>query len=89
MSKSVLPFSQVVQRLEAEYAPFRRCLPKADQARFDALFSYARRHTPAGVMQSDPDPFRHVLLGMLLEILKRLEELEHDRVAGPRRGDSV
>lgn len=88
MGKSVLPYSQVVERLEAAFAPFRRCLPRADQARLDRLFNHARRHTPAGVALSDPDPFRPVLLGMMVELLRRLEQLEDERDgrAPPSRG---
>ncbi len=48
---------------------------REDQKRFDRLFNDARRHTPGGVLQSDPDPFRPVLLGMLIELLRRLDEV--------------
>ena len=40
----------------------------------DELFSMARRHTASGVMLSDPDPFRPIMLSMLIEMLHLLEE---------------
>jgi hypothetical protein len=76
MGKSVLPYSHVIDRLEAQYAPFRRTLPREDQALLDRLFDFARRHTPGGVCQSDPDPWRTVLLGMLIELLRRIDALD-------------
>jgi hypothetical protein len=73
MGKSVSPYSHLLDQLESQFAPFRRALTREDQARFDRLFSHARRRVPAGVMQSDPDPFRTAVLGMLIEILARLD----------------
>ena len=74
MGKSITPYSHVVDQVEAAFSDFRRALTRADQARCDTLFNYARRHTPGGVLQSDPDPFRTVLLGMLIELMRRLDE---------------
>ncbi|MDH5753083.1 MAG: hypothetical protein OEZ59_11800 [Deltaproteobacteria bacterium] len=79
MGKSVTPYSQVIDRLEHAFADFRRGLPRPDQQRLDRLFNEARRHTAPGVLLSDPDPFRPVMLAMLIELLRRLEELEDDR----------
>lgn len=56
---------------------FRRGLRREDQARLDVLFNYARRHTPSGVLLSDPDPLRPIMLGMMIELLRRLEQMEH------------
>ena len=75
MGKSVTPYSHVVDQVEAAFGDFRRGLPREDQGRFDRLFNDARRHTPGGVLLGDPDPFRPVLLGMLIELLRRLDEM--------------
>ena len=83
MGKSVTPYSHVVDQVEASFADFRRGLPREDQKRFDRLFNDARRHTPGGVLLGDPDPFRPVLLGMLIELLRRLDEV-HDDSAQPK-----
>ena len=88
MGKSITPYSHVVDQVETAFADFRRCLPRADQARFDTLFNYARRHTPGGVLLSDPDPFRPVLLGMLVELLRRLDEMS-DESAQAQRGNPL
>ncbi len=74
MGKSITPYPHAVDQVETAFRDFRRALTRADQARFDSLFNYARRHTPGGVLQSDPDPFRTVLLGMLIELMRRMDE---------------
>ncbi len=58
-------------------------MTKEYQARFDRLFNYARRQTPGGVVLSDPDPVRPIVLAMLLEILALLEKREDERANGP------
>lgn len=64
----------MIDSVEALFAPYRRALRKEDQERLDRLFNMARRQTAAGVMQSDPDPFRTIALSMLLELLRQVEE---------------
>ncbi len=75
MGKSITPYSQVVDQVQRAFNDFRRALTAEDQARFDRLFNDARRHTPGGVLQSDPDPFRTLVLGMMIEMLRRVEAL--------------
>ena len=91
MGKSVTPYSQVIEQLQTSFRDFRRCLTRADQARFDRLFDAARQHTPGGVLLGDPDPFRPVLLGMLIELSHRIEQVQEvaDANAGAQRGDSL
>ena len=79
MGKSVNPYSHVIEQVQTQFADFRRCLPRADQARFDTLFDHARQHTPGGVQLADPDPMRPMLLAMLIELLRRIEALEAEQ----------
>lgn len=74
MGKSITPYSHVVDQVEALFAPYKRCMRRPDQKRFEILFNYARKHTPGGVLLADPDPFRPVVLGMLVELLRRVQE---------------
>ena len=55
--------------------PFRRVLPKADQAIFDRLFDCAKLHIQARVMVSRPWPFESIVMAVLLEQEKQIEEL--------------
>ena len=78
MGKSVLPYSQMLDRMEAEIRPFRRALRTADKARFDRLFTMARKHVPSGVMQSDPDPWRTATFAILIELLRMIDDGARD-----------
>jgi hypothetical protein len=55
MGKTLPPLSQLIDAERRRWAPFRRPLPKADQAAFDRLFDCAklpctsRRHGLASV----------------------------------------
>lgn len=79
MGKSVLAYSQVVDGVERSFAEFRRALPKEDKQRFDRLFNLARRHTPGGVLLADPDPFRPIIMGMLIELMGMIDHGAADR----------
>jgi hypothetical protein len=52
-------------------------LPKADQAIFDRLFDCAKLHVQAGVMVSRPWAFETMVIAVLLEHEKRIEQLLH------------
>lgn len=67
------------------FAPYRKGLRKEDQELLDRLFNMARRQTAAGVMQSDPDPFRTIALSMFIELLRQVEKRDDP----PRGGDSI
>ena len=69
------PFSERIEQERRRWAPFKRALPKADQVLFDRLFDCAKLHVQAGVCQSRPVPLETIILAVLLEHEKRVEEL--------------
>ena len=75
MGRTVLPYSQVLEREYNEWKKFRRGLRKEDQRTFDRLFDLARLHVQAGVYASRPWPLEAILFSILLEHHKTLEEL--------------
>jgi hypothetical protein len=74
MGKTLPPFSQLIEGERRRWAPFKRALPKEDQAMFDRLFDCAKLHVQAGVMVSRPLPFETIALSILLEQQKLLEQ---------------
>jgi hypothetical protein len=76
MGKTLPPFSQLIENERCRWAPFKRALPKADQANFDRLFDCAKRHIQAGVMVSRPWPFETMVMAIVLEQHKRFERLQ-------------
>ncbi len=75
MGKTLPPFSELIEQERRRWTPFKRALPKADHARFDRLFDCAKLHVQAGVMVSRPWPFESIVMAVLLEHEKRIEEL--------------
>jgi hypothetical protein len=76
MGRTLPPFSQLIEAERRRWAPFRRALPKEDQAAFDRLFDCAKLHVQAGVMVSRPWPFETIVMAVLLEQEKRVERAE-------------
>ncbi len=96
MGRTVLPFSQGLEREYADWKKFRRGLRKEDQAVLDRLFDLARLHVQAGVYASRPWPMETILVSILVEQekalaalrnrLKKLETPAGDREADPSGG---
>jgi hypothetical protein len=75
MGKTLPPFSQLIEYERRRWAPFKRALPKADQDAFDRLFDGAKLQVQAGVMVSRPWAFETMVMAVLLEHEKRIEEM--------------
>jgi hypothetical protein len=76
MGKTLPPFSQLIEYERRRWAPFRRALPRDDQALFDRLFDCAKLHIQAGVMVPRSWPFETIVIAILLEHQKQVERLE-------------
>ena len=75
MGKTLPPFSTLIESERRRWAPFKRALPKADQGIFDRLFDCPKLHVQSGVMVSRPWAFETVVMAILLEQQKQLEEV--------------
>jgi len=86
MGRTVLPYSQVLEREYADWKKFRRGLRREDQVVLDRLFDLARLHVQAGVYASRPWPLETILISILIEeekalaaLREKLKELEEDK----------
>ncbi len=77
MGRTVLPFSQVLEREYSEWKKFRRALRREDQEAFDRLFERAKLHVQAAAYTSHPWPLESILLSICLEHEKLL--LKHEK----------
>jgi hypothetical protein len=75
MGRTVLPYSQVLEREYGDWKKFRRGLRREDQAVLDRLFDLARLHVQAGSYASRPWPMETILVSILIEQEKVLTEL--------------
>jgi hypothetical protein len=89
MGRTVPTMTQIIQREEESWAPFRRALRAQDRPAFDRLFAAARRYAAAASYVARPVPFDALLLSMLLEAMLSIEHLEREvdrlraRLPGP------
>ncbi|MCA9945956.1 MAG: hypothetical protein H6656_21370 [Ardenticatenaceae bacterium] len=77
MGRTLQTTTQLIQQEQTAFANFRRTLRRADQRHFDALFAAARLHTAAISQANHALPFEAVLLAMLLEQQKQIDQLLH------------
>jgi hypothetical protein len=75
MGRTVLPYSHVMESERERLKLFRRALSKEDQQAFDRLFDRAKMHTSAGVYMAHPWPMETILLSIVLEHGKVIEEI--------------
>ena len=66
---------RLLDELEFQWRDFRRTLSEEDQARWDALWQKARAHGSGLGYQAPLDPMQAVLLAILLEQQRELDEL--------------
>ncbi len=69
---------QMLREDEESWKGFRRALRKDDQAAFDDVWAYARRHSTAASMASRPLPFEAHFLSMIVGLKREIEVLKED-----------
>jgi hypothetical protein len=77
MGKTLPPFSSLIEQERRRWVPFKKALPKANQALFDRLFDCAKLHIQAGVMVARPWPFETIAMAIVLEQQKQVERLQN------------
>ena len=75
MGRTVLPYRHVLDKEKESWRLFRKAMSKEDQEAFDRLFDRGKMHTSAGVYMSHPWPMETILLSILLEQGKMIEEI--------------
>ena len=84
MGRSKPTFRNYLDRVEADWGPYRRTLRRRDQPHFDRLFEHAREHADAAGQLDPADPRLAILFSMLLAHERQLQEFEElrDRLEG-------
>jgi hypothetical protein len=76
MSRTVPTYVNQIAAIEEKWSKFRRCLRREDQIHFDRLLRSVRYYTPSGMYQCADDPRESIILSILLDLQKRLAEIE-------------
>jgi hypothetical protein len=75
MSPRLRLFSQAIEQEQRRWEPFRPTLAKDDQARGDKLFDDAKGQLQAVVLALRPRALQLMVMAVLLEHEKRLEQV--------------
>jgi hypothetical protein len=71
----MMTFSKLIEQEWHKWPPFRRLLSKEDQEAFDRMFACAKQQLQLEVQLGRPWRFEVVLMAVLLEHEKRIEQL--------------
>jgi hypothetical protein len=74
MSPRMITFSQAIEQERRRWMPFRRALSKEDQEAFDRIFACAKQQVQTEVQLWRPCGFEAVVMAVLLEHEKRVEQ---------------
>jgi len=75
MGRTIATTVQQIQAEEGLLQAFRRALREEDRPAFDRLWRYARYHGVPISMANRPVPFEAILVAMLVELDKKIEQL--------------
>ena len=75
MGRTVMSIVQALHHEMESWGKFRRALTRSDRAAFDRLFQHARQHAAEAAYVARPTPFEAVVMAVLLEQEKALQEI--------------
>lgn len=76
MGRTLQTTNQIILEEQSAFTAFRRALRRDDQRHFDSLFANARKHTAAISQANHALPLEAILLAMLLEQSREIEDLK-------------
>ncbi|MDY6761868.1 MAG: hypothetical protein SVY41_02370 [Candidatus Nanohaloarchaea archaeon] len=76
MGRTNPTFRRTLRRLKEQWDDYRKGLRREDQEQFDQLLHYAEEHADAAGYMNPDKTMDAILLSMLLEQQKRIEELK-------------
>jgi hypothetical protein len=82
MGRTIPTFTRYLEEEVDSWSAFRRALVKEDREVLDRLFRYAKRHIAAASCATRPIPFDALVMAILLEQQKEIEQLRCSPLAG-------
>ena len=81
MGRTVPSFRMLLDSIIMELGDFRRALRQRDRQVFDRIMDMAREHASASTVAAAIDPMDTIVLSILIEQQKQIDNLEEDRDA--------
>lgn len=83
MGRTVPSFRMLLDSIIMELGDFRRVLRRRDQQVFDRIMDMAREHASASTVAAAVDPMDTIVLSILIEQQKQIDDLKEDSNAPP------
>jgi erythromycin esterase-like protein len=81
MGRTVPSFRMVLDSIIMELVDFRRTLRRRDREAFDRIMDMAREHASASAVAATIDPMDTIVLSILIEQQKQIDDLKEDQDA--------
>jgi hypothetical protein len=78
MGRTVPTFRMLLDSIIMELGDFRRALRRRDQQVFDRIMDMAREHASASTVAAAVDPMDTIVLSILIEQQKQIDDLKED-----------
>ena len=78
MGRTVPSFRMLLDSIIMELGDFRRALRQRDQQVFDRIMDMAREHASASTVAAAVDPMDTIVLSILIEHQKQIDDLKED-----------
>lgn len=83
MGRTVPSFRMLLDSIIMELGDFRRALRRRDREVFDRIMDMAREHASASTVAASIDPMDTIVLSILIEQQKQIDNLEEDSDVPP------
>ncbi len=83
MGRTVPSFRMLLDSIIMELGDFRRALRRRDQQVFDRIMDMAREHASASTVAAAIDPMDTIVLSILIEQQKQIDDLKEENDATP------
>ncbi|MBC2746863.1 MAG: hypothetical protein HF975_07635 [ANME-2 cluster archaeon] len=81
MGRTVPSFRMLLDSITMELGDFRRALRRRDQQVFERIMDMAREHASASTVAASIDPMDTIVLSILIEQQKQIDDLEEEKHA--------
>ena len=78
MGRTVPSFRMLLDSIIMELGDFRRALRRRDREVFDRIMDMAREHASASTVAAAVDPMDTIVLSILIEQQKQIDDLKED-----------
>ena len=78
MGRTVPSFRMLLDSIIMELGDFKRALRRRDQQVFDRIMDMAREHASASTVAAAVDPMDTIVLSILIEQQKQIDDLKGD-----------